>query len=268
MKSIAGTAELNATTFHYEMAGIGPPVVLIHAGIADSRMWEGQFAPLSRWFRVVRYDMRGFGLTPPAEGVFSHTGDLAALLRHLGIARVSLVGCSMGSKTALDFALAYPEQVDRLVLTSPAVSGLPYDGPPPPQAEELDAADAAGDLARVNELEMQIWIDGPYRTPDDVDPGLRALVAEMNAIALANEGIGEELSPSRPAAGRVGDVNVPVLVINGGLDALRTRAAADWLAAELPDTRRIVMSGLTHLPNMERPEEYNRLVVEFLQGYL
>ncbi|MBE2232377.1 MAG: alpha/beta hydrolase, partial [Anaerolinea sp.] len=60
----------------------------------------------------------------------------------------------------------------------------------------------------------------------------------------------------------------PVLVINGGLDALRTRAAADWLAAELPDARRIVMSGLTHLPNMERPEEYNRLVVEFLQGYL
>lgn len=84
-------------------------------------------------------------------------------------------------------------------------------------------------------------------------PGLRALVAEMNAIALANEGIGEELPPSRPAVGRVGDVNVPVLVINGGLDALRTRAAADWLAAELPDARRIVMSGLTHLPNMERP---------------
>lgn len=88
MKSIVGTVDLNATTFHYEMAGIGPPVVLIHAGIADSRMWEGQFAPLSRWFRVVRYDMRGFGLTPPAEGAFSHTDDLAALLRHLGIERV------------------------------------------------------------------------------------------------------------------------------------------------------------------------------------
>ncbi len=148
MKSIVGTAELNATTFHYEMAGIGPPVVLIHAGIADSRMWEGQFAPLSRWFRVIRYDMRGFGLTPPAEGAFSHMDDLAALLRHLGIERVSLIGCSMGSKTALDFALAHPAQVDRLVLTSPAVGGLPYDGPPPPQAEELDAADAAAMTAQ------------------------------------------------------------------------------------------------------------------------
>ncbi len=266
MKSVFGTAELNGTTFHYEMAGIGPPVVLIHAGIADSRMWESQFAPLSQWFRVVRYDMRGFGLTPPAEGTYSHRDDLAALMRHLGIERASLVGCSQGSKTALDFALAHPEQVERLVLTSPSVSGLPYDGPRPPQAEELDAADAAGDPARVNELEIQIWIDGPYRSPDDVDAGLRALVFDMNAIALANEGIGEEAPPSHPAAGRVGEVNAPILVIDGGLDTPRTRAAADWLAAELPDARRVVMSGLTHLPNMERPEEYNRLVVEFLQG--
>ena len=266
MKSIIGTAGLNNTTFHYEMAGIGPPVILIHAGIADSRMWESQFAPLSQWFRVVRYDMRGFGRTPPAEGTYSHRDDLAALMHHLGIERASLVGCSQGSKTALDFALAHPEQVERLVLTSPSVSGLPYDGPRPPQAEELDAADAAGDSARVNELEMQIWIDGPYRSPDDVDAGLRALVFDMNAIALANEGIGEEAPPLRPAAGHVGEVNMPVLVINGGLDTPRTRAAADWLAAELPDARRVVMSGLTHLPNMEQPEAYNRLVVEFLQG--
>lgn len=264
MKSIIGTAGINGTAFHYEMAGIGPPVVLIHAGIADSRMWEGQFAPLSHWFRVVRYDMRGYGRTPPAAGPFSHRDDLAALLRHLQIDRVSLVGCSQGSKTALDFALEYPEQVERLVLTSPAVSGLAYDGPPSPQLAELEAADAAGDLARVNELEMQIWIDGPHRSADEVDPKLRALAAEMNAIALANEGIGEEVTPPRPAAGRIGEVIIPVLVVQGGLDTPRTLAAADFLAAELPDARRVVMSGLTHLPNMEQPEAYNRLVVAFL----
>lgn len=264
MKSIFGTADLNGTTFHFEMAGIGPPVVFIHAGIADSRMWEGQFAPLSKWFRVVRYDLRGFGRTPPAPGPFSHRDDLAALLDHLNIPRASLVGCSIGSRTALDFALEYPERVERLVLTSPAVSGFRYDGPPPPQADALEAADAAGDQALVNELELQIWIDGPYRSAEDVAPGVRALVAEMNAIALANEGIGEEMSPARPAAGRTGEVNAPVLVIHGGLDALRTVAAADFLADKLPDVQRVVMSGLTHLPNMERPEAYNRLVAEFL----
>jgi pimeloyl-ACP methyl ester carboxylesterase len=264
MKSIIGAAELNGTTFHYEMAGIGPPVVLLHAGIADSRMWEGQFAPLSKWFKVVRYDMRGYGRTPPSEGQFSHRDDLAVLLSHLEIDRASLVGCSQGSKTALDFALQYPERVERLVLTSPAVSGFQFDGPPPPQVEALEAAEAAGDLARVNELEMQIWIDGPHRSPADVDPGVRALVAEMNLIALANESIGDEAPLPHPAAGRVGEVNAPVLVIHGGVDTPRTLAAADFLAAELPDVQRVVMSGLTHLPNMEQPEAFNRLVAEFL----
>src|SRR5690606_9118842 len=178
----------------------------------------------------------------------------------------SLVGCSLGSRTALDFALEYPEQVDRLVLTSPAISGFRFDGPRPPQAEALDAAEEAGDLARVNELDMQIWIDGPYRSPADVDPAFRALVAGMNAIALANEGIGEEAPPERPAALRTGEVNAPVLVICGGVDTPRTLAAADFLADKLPDVQRVVMSGLTHLPNMERPKEYNRLVADFLRG--
>jgi len=263
MKSINGTAELNGTSFYYEMAGIGPSVVLLHAGIADSRMWESQFAPFSQWFTVMRYDMRGFGRTPPTQEPFSHRDDLAALLSHLGIERASLVGCSQGSKTALDFALDHPERVARLVLTSPAVSGFQFDGLPPPQADDLDAADEAGDLPLVNELEMQIWIDGPYRSSADVDPVMRALVAE---IALANEGIGEEVPAARPAAGRTGEVDAPVLVINGGLDTPRTSAAADFLAAQLPDVQRVVMSGLTHLPNMERPEEYNRLVADFLRG--
>ena len=120
MTSTVGTAALNNTTFAYETAGAGRPLVFIHAGIADSRMWDRQFSDLADSFTVVRYDMRGFGRTPPAEGPYAHYEDLAALLTHLGLDRVSLVGCSMGSKTALDFALCYPERVDRLILSSPA----------------------------------------------------------------------------------------------------------------------------------------------------
>lgn len=264
MKSIFGTAELNGTTFHYEMAGIGPPVILIHAGVADSRMWEGQFAPLSKWFKVVRYDMRGYGQTPPAGGTFSHREDLAALLRHLDIERASFVGCSMGSRTALDFVLRYPTRVESLVLTSSAIHDFAFHSPPPPQAAEIDMAEIDGDIARVNELELQLWIDGPRR-PEEVDPRVRELVREMNGVALANEGVGEE-QRLPPIAERIGEIRVPTLVITGELDVPRTRAAADFLAARLPDARPVVMAGLTHLPNMERPEEYNRLVAEFLKG--
>jgi pimeloyl-ACP methyl ester carboxylesterase len=260
-----GTAALNHTVFAYETAGSGAPVVLIHAGIADSRMWDGQFFALAESYTVVRYDLRGFGRTPPVEGPFAHHEDLAELLLHLGIDRATLVGCSMGSKTALDFALEHPERVDRLVLTSPAISGFRYDGPPPPQAAELDEADEAGDLARVNELEMQIWVDGPRRAPTEVDPAVRELARQMNGIALANEGVGEERPPRAPAAGRLHEVLAPALIIVGELDTARTLAGVDLLAENLPNARKVVMAGAAHLPNMEQPERYNRHLLAFLR---
>jgi pimeloyl-ACP methyl ester carboxylesterase len=302
MNSQTGTANLNGTTFAYEIAGEGTPLVgaaaaatpaaerpavaLIHAGIADSRMWgvggenvASQFEALAEAYTVVRYDLRGFGRTPPlvagldeeppivasaAPPQFAHQEDLAALLLHLGLGRVALVGCSIGSRIALDFTLRYPERVDRLVMVSPTVSGLRFDGPPPAQAAELEAAEEAGDLARVNELEMQIWVDGPHRRPDEVDSRVRALAREMNAIALANEGAVEERPPAPPAAGRLAEVRAPVLIIAGELDQAKTRAAADFLAAHLPQARLELIPGAAHLPNIERPAEINRLLLSFL----
>ena len=258
------TIHVNGVEFYYELAGRGPAVVLVHAGIADSRMWDGQFEALAAAHTVLRYDLRGFGRTPPAPGPFDHADDLRALLDGLGLTRVALVGCSLGSRTALIFALSHPARVERLVLSSPAVSGLRYDGPPPRQAAELDAADEAGDRARVNELEMQIWVDGPRRRPDEVDPAVRALAADMNAIALANEGIGQEQRPL-PAAERLGEVSAPVLVVAGELDAARTLAAAEALLIRLPAARRVTIANAAHLPNMEQPEVFNAAVLAFLE---
>ena len=258
------TIHVNGVEFYYELAGRGPAVVLVHAGIADSRMWDGQFEALAAAHTVLRYDLRGFGRTPPAPGPFDHADDLRALLDGLGLTRVALVGCSLGSRTALIFALSHPARVERLVLSSPAVSGLRYDGPPPRQAAELDAADEAGDRARVNELEMQIWVDGPRRRPDEVAPDVRALAADMNAIALANEGIGQEQRPL-PAAERLREVSAPVLVVAGELDAARTLAAAEALLARLPHARRVTIANAAHLPNMEQPEVFNAAVLAFLE---
>jgi len=268
MSTHAGYAHLNGADFYYETAGTGPRLVLVHAGIADSRMWDGQFDALAERFTVTRYDLRGFGRTLPAAGPlaggrYAHADDLRALLNFLSAPRASLIGCSLGSKTALDFALAHPERVERLVLTSPAVSGFRYDGPPPPQAVELEAADEAGDLARVNELELQIWVDGPRRAPDEVAPRVRELAREMNAIALAGEGVAEE-EPPPPAAGRLDAVRAPVLVVAGALDAARTLAAADHLLAHLPHATRVDLPGAAHLPNMEQPAAYLRAVLAFL----
>jgi 2-hydroxy-6-oxonona-2,4-dienedioate hydrolase len=263
-----GLAEINGARLYYEIAGDGEPLVLNHAGIADGRMWDGHLGAFARRFRVIRYDMRGFGRSAMVEGPFSHHEDLHALLDSLAIGRAFFVGCSMGGRTIIDFALEHLERVCALVLVGPAVSGFEVGGDPPEQWEELVAADNAGDLERISELEVQIWVDGPYRGPDRVDPGVRDLVREMNLIALQNEasGLGAESSLTPPAVNRLAEIRIPALVIVGDRDQPKTTRAADLLHRNIPHARRVVMPRTAHLPNMESPQEFNRIVLGFLEG--
>lgn len=266
-KARQGTAHVNGAGFHFELAGEGHTLVLLHAGIADGRMWDEQFDAFARHYRVLRYDRRGFGRTPSPGGAFSHADDLVGLLRHLGIGRATLVGCSQGGKIALDVALAHPELVASLALVGAGISGYAYKAGLPPQTRELERADEAGDVARVNELELQIWVDGPHRDPGEVDPAVRELVRKMNLAALTSDAPpGEELPSGVNAAGRLGEVSAPVLVVVGDLDTPRTLEAASVLAEGIRGARLEVIRGAAHLPNMERPEEFNRLVLEFLGG--
>ncbi len=138
--SETGFADLGDTRFYYEMAGAGPFLVLIHAGICDLRMWDEQFQHFAERYRVLRYDRRGFGKTQAGPGPFSHHRDLHELLKRFNIEEAILVGCSQGGKAALDLALEHPRMVKALVLVSSAVSGFKYSGALPRQFEELGVA--------------------------------------------------------------------------------------------------------------------------------
>jgi 2-hydroxy-6-oxonona-2,4-dienedioate hydrolase len=264
-----GMADINGARIYYEIMGEGDPLTLVHAGIADSRMWEGQLASFAAGYRVIRYDMRGFGRTAMVDGPFSHQEDLRALLDSLDIERAHLVGCSMGGGAVLDFALEYPDRVGNLVLVGSAVGGFRPDIDPPKEWDEIVAADEAGDLEQISELEVQIWVDGPGRSPEDVDPSVRDMVREMNLIALRNEAseLGEEWEPEPPAADRLPDVLAPTLLIVGDEDQPTVFAAADLLERELPNVRKVIMHATAHLPNMERPQEFDRLVLDFLEDF-
>ncbi len=248
----------------------GEPLVLIHAGIADNRMWDRQLDAFAGRYRVIRHDMRGFGKSVVEERVaYSHREDLRGLLDLLGaVGPTLLVGCSIGAMTAIDFALGFPERTRALVLVGPGVSGFDPDVDPPEEWDEMVAADEAGDLERLSELEVRVWVDGPYRDPGVVDPAVRDLVREMNLIALSNEasGVGDELPPETPAADRLAEITVPTLVIVGDLDQPETVVAANLLEEGIPNARKVVMPGTAHLPNMERPEDFNRIVLGFLDG--
>jgi pimeloyl-ACP methyl ester carboxylesterase len=212
--------------------------------------------------------MRGFGRTAMVEGPYAHHRDRHGLLDSLGIERAFLMGCSMGGRTIIDFALENPGRVRALILVGSTVSGLEVGGDTPQQWEELVAADDAGDLERVSALEVQIWIDGPYRGPDQVEEGVRDLVRETNLIALKNEAseLGDERLPKTPAVNRLGEIQVPTLVIVGDQDRPEIIEAADLLERSIPHARKVVIPETALLPSMERPAEFNRIVLEFLEG--
>ncbi|HYO90376.1 MAG TPA: alpha/beta hydrolase [Pyrinomonadaceae bacterium] len=264
----SGVAEISGAQVYYELAGEGPALVLVHAGIADARMWDEQFRAFAQSFRVVRYDRRGFGRTQTVDGgSYSHHEDLHALLRFLGITRASLVGCSQGGKAVTDFTLEHPSMTQALVLVASALGGFEFEGGQPRQFEELVRADEAGDAERVNELELQIWVDGPHREPHEVDASIRERVREMNRIALlASENSGAEQPLEPPAVKRLGEIGVPTLIITGDLDTPKTLAAARVLAQKIEGAQSVVIKDAAHLPNMERPEEFNRHVLSFLGG--
>lgn len=271
-ESRSGYAELEDVRLFYEMAGEGADLVFVHAGCADRRMWEGQFLPFAQHYRVLRYDMRGYGNSTLAKGSFSNRQDLYRLLEFLQIPKAHFVACSIGSQTVLDFALEHPEQIRSLTLVSPAVSGYPYEGPPPGPVLDLIAARQSGDLGRTAEIQAQIWADGFKRPPDQVNDEVHELVRQMSLDALQKQKdairettflIEEPLQP--PAMDRLEQITTPTLTIAGDFDDDTVLAIAELLATRIHGARKVVMHGTTHLPNIEKPEEFNQIILEFLK---
>jgi len=245
-------------------------VVLIHAGICDSRMWDPQWETFRPSHRVLRYDMRGFGRSPVGPGSYSNAGDLIDLLEQQGVAKASLVGVSMGGRVALEVAIARPELVDALVLVGAGFPGHDWSA-------EMNAADEAemaalkrGDLDAAVEVTLRTWVDGPRRRPEDVDSDVRARVAEMQRRAYELQLPVWETAEEEPLVGdlseRVGEVDAPTLVLVGEEDVRDMHEIAGRLERELPNARRASIANTAHVPSMERPREFDQLVLPFLQS--
>jgi pimeloyl-ACP methyl ester carboxylesterase len=255
---------------YVEQAGAGSPVVLLHEGIGDSRMWEPQWDAYAQRYRVVRFDMRGFGQSPPAVGTFSLTGDLVELLDGLELGPAALIGMSLGGSVAMEATIARPDLVSRLVLVGPGLRGFEMTDETKAGWAEEEAALERGDDEEAVEINMRMWVDGPSRLPDQVDPELRRKVGEMQRRAIDIwRDAGEEEGEHKPIVEDWGDrlaaISVPTLILVGELDRPEMHEIADRLEAEIPNTRRETIAGTAHVPNMERPEEFDRLVLEFLE---
>ncbi len=271
-KSQSGFAEVNGTRLYYEVAGEGHPLLLIHGGIMDSRMWDEQFEVFAQQYRVVRFDWRAFGQSDlPGTKPYSMRGDARALLEFLGIEKTHLLGISMAGSVAIDFTLDYPDMVEKLILVAPGVNG--YEPAESEESEatykEIEAAFDSGDIERGVELETRLWVDGPERTPDQVDPQVRRRVYEMNLNTcrrIADIELPDTQKLAPPAFGRLSEIRVPTLLIVGDKDVREQVATLDMLETHIAGAQKAVMHGVAHVPNMEHPGEFNQLVLDFLKA--
>lgn len=262
---MVATLTVNGVRYAYEEEGRGTPLLLLHAGIADRRMWDEVMPALSAHHRVIRCDLRGYGETPLPDGPFVYADDVAALLESLRASPAHVVGVSMGAGVALDLALGRPEAVDRLVLVAPGLGG--WDWTPAMAAADAveEEALARGDLDGASWHNVRFWLDGPYRTPEEVDSGLRQRVFEMQRRAFEWENPAAEgawLVPDRHL--RLEEIAFPTLVVVGQLDQPDFPAIARHLAERIPHARVEVMPRVAHLPPLEAPEAFGRLVLDFL----
>ncbi len=271
-ESKSGYAEIKDVRLHYEIDGEGSDLVFVHAGCADHRMWDGQFFAFAQHYHVLRYDMRGYGKSTVSRGSFSNRDDLYDLLETLGIQQAHFVACSMGSFAVTDFALEHPEKVKSLVLVSPALSGYQYEGQPPQPVLELIDARKAGNLEHAAELQAQIWADGPKRNSDQSNIEVHELIRQMSLDSLKLQAdiiretaflIEKPLNP--PAMERLEQINVPTLVIVGDLDDDTEMAIAEVLTTRISRAQKAIIHGTAHVPNMEKPEEFNQIVLKFLE---
>ncbi len=248
--------------------GEGLPVVFLHAGVCDKRMWLSQMeAAAGAGWHAIAYDRRGYGETESADEPFSHLDDLEALLDAFDIHAAVLVGCSMGGGLALDFALRHPGRTIGLVLIGTSVTGAPWSATEEERTIEMAEEDAweRGDLDGLNRVQAHEWLDGPRTQSGRVGGAVRELFLDMNAMALSKPRLTQE-EPRPDAWRRVGEVNTPTLLVVGEEDFSALIDRHEHLSETMPNAFAVVLEGAAHIPSIEQPELVNSLLMEFLDA--
>ena len=264
-----GYADVDGGRLYYETSGKGPALVLIHAGFLDSRMWDIQFQLFSENYRVIRYDVRGFGKSDVAQTKFSDYKDLRRILDHLEAKTASLVGVSNGGRIASDFAVEYPSMVDHLVLVSPGMSGYKFSGPEEEKLwEEFDKqmkpqeeADREGRAADSVEMDVNTW--APAQTLANRE---RITQIAMDNFHVHVENPWKLQVPPEPRTWeRLSNIRVPTLLIIGDRDVPAQILMVDNIHTHIPGSKKVLIQGGDHIVNMSKPDEFNRTVLEFLR---
>ncbi len=248
-------ADVNRAKLAYEMLGDGEPLVMLHGFTLDMRMWEDQFKPFAERFRVIRYDLRGFGKSSTPDGMpYVHAGDLAALLDHLGFERAHVMGLSMGGAIALDFACLYPSRLIDLILVDPAMGGYPW-------TTSLDYKKGA---ATVDDI-RQNWLSHPLFAPALQQPGVAARLTQIvnDYSGWHWQNSDTDQFPPPTVFERLETIHARTLAVVGEWDLLDFQGIAEVIAERIPGAQKVVIAGAGHMANMEQPDAVNRVMMDF-----
>ena len=259
-------APVDGASINIEIEGDGHPLLLIHGGLGDLRMWDRQVPAFAERYRVIRYDTRGFGATETEDVEYRDADDALAVLDHVGATSAYVIGQSRGGSIGVDLLVEHPERVDALVSVAGGVSGFVYEGDDGPPEAEMERLYEAGDITGLAELETQVWVDGWGQPASRVDPGIRRLVHDwIEADIRADKPWGKPAEIEPPAAERLGDVRVPVLVMIGEVDEPGSVARGRFLAASVAGARLVTFPNVAHMIQLEEPERFTESVLSFLR---
>lgn len=263
------TGYINAenASIYYEDLGSGEPLVLVHAGYLDSRMWDNQMEALGKGRRLIRYDVRGFGKSSKASEEYSDFKDLKAILDNLNIDRATILGVSNGGRIALDFAVEFPGRVSALVLVNSGVRGVEIEG---------DENELWGDLGSLEERYIELRNKGKYRDAAaiDVDYWTHKLSGDVrkHVLDIAEENVNSEeedvdrfqLSPEPPAFKRLEMLEMPVLIIVGKEDRKGMVEVDRAIHGRLKSSKLVFIDCADHIPSISSPDAFSKAVTESL----
>lgn len=254
--------EVENGKIYYEECGTGPDaVVLIHDGIAHSAVWDGVWPAFCKQFHTVRYDRRGYGRSPAAATWYYETDDLYTLLRHLKISRAFLVGSSHGGALTIDFTLAHPKLVEGMVLVGAVVSGYGFSdhflNRGNANNQPLEKNDSAGMISN--------WANDKYLLAAD-HPEAKKKLHDILSAAPQDLNHSDFPRPTPDSLPRLNEIRVSTLILVGDVDIPDVHAHAGVIEAGIPNSRRIIVEDAGHLMYLEKPEEFSRLVIAFINA--
>jgi len=258
-----GFLQINGAQIYYEQAGAGDCIILIHGFALDTRTWDRQFDVFAEHYRVVRYDLRGFGKSDLPTGPYSTLDDLQVMMDQLGIEKATLVGISLGGSLAIEFALTYPERVAGLVLAGSTLRGYPFsDAYITAFLSCRKTARFQGLDAVREELANCPLIATIARQSANFAP-VKTMIKDYSCFHLLNHDPHKVFHP--PAMTRLSEVACPVQILVGQEDVQDIRATAELLEREIKQARLAEIPNVGHIVNLEAPKQFNDIVLDFVR---